>query len=446
MAQLVNHPQVEMVGIDALKPDPKNPNTHSKKQIEQMVSSIRQLGFRGALLVDEENRIVAGLARWLAAKQLGMDVVPVIRERFVSEEQRLAFIIADNRFAELSEWDDALLKDNLGALFEAGVDIEVTGFSTADLDFSVESGSPEEEPIELPAPDAVAVSRPGDLWFIGPHRLYCGDARDAVSYEALMAGELATMIFADAPYNVPIDGHVSGLGRKTHREFAMASGEMSEPEFIAFLRAVFRNCVRFSVDGSIHYQCMDWRHMREMLDAGEGVYTELKQLLVWNKQVGGMGSFYRSQHELLFVFKSGKGRHINNFGLRGRYRSNVLDYPGANTFRKGRQADLEAHPTVKPVALVADLMRDCSHRGDLVLDPFSGSGTTLIAAHKTGRRGAAIEIDPLYCDTGLRRLAQASGLAIVHADGRSFEEVAADRRRADEQAFGIPNTRGREGR
>ncbi|MEZ5656376.1 MAG: DNA methyltransferase [Sphingobium sp.] len=442
MAQLVNHPQVEMVGIDALKPDPKNPRTHSKKQIEQMVSSIRQLGFRGALLVDEQNRIVAGLARWLAAKQLGMDVVPVIREHFVSEEQRLAFIIADNRFAELSEWDDALLKDNLGALFEAGVDIEVTGFSTADLDFSMDTGTPDEGLVELPAPNAVAVSRPGDLWLIGPHRLYCGDARDAVSYEALMAGELAAMIFADGPYNLQIAGFVSGLGKKTHREFVSGSGELSKSEFLAFLRAVFRNCVRFSIDGSIHYQCMDWRHMREMLDASEGVYTELKQLLVWNKQVGGMGSFYRSQHELIFTFKSGRGRHINNFGLgeKGRYRTNVLDYPGANTFRKGRQADLEAHPTVKPVALVADLMRDCSHRGDLILDPFSGSGTTLIAAHKTGRRGAAIEIDPLYCDTSLRRLAQASGLAILHADGRSFEEVAADRRRADEQGSGIPDT------
>lgn len=429
MLERSNHPRIEMVAVNDLTPDPKNPRTHSKKQIEQMVSSIRQLGFRGALLVDEQNRIVAGLARWLAAKQLGMDVVPVIREHFVSEAQRLAFIIADNRFAELSEWDDDLLKNNLNTLFEADVDIEVTGFSMADLDFSLDDGPPEEGSIELPAPDAVAVSRPGDLWLIGPHRLSCGDARDAISYEALMAGELATMIFADAPYNVPIDGHVSGLGRKTHREFAMASGEMTPPEFIAFLRTVFRNCVRFSANGSIHYQCMDWRHMREMLDASDGVYTELKQLLVWNKGSGSMGSFYRSQHELIFTFKSGKGRHINNFGLgeKGRYRTNILDYPGANMFRKGRQADLDAHPTVKPIALVADLMRDCSNRGDLILDPFSGSGTTLIAAHKTGRRGAAIEIDPLYCDTSLKRLAQASGLAIVHADGCSFEEVVAER-------------------
>lgn len=428
MAQITNHPQVEMVATDDLQPDPKSPRKHGKKQIQRLVSNIRRLGFRGALLVDDKDRIVAGLARWLAAKELGMEIVPVIRETFLSEEDRLAFVIGDNRLAELAEWDDALLKDNLAELFGAGFDIEITGFSTADLDFSMDVSASDEEPIELPDGDEVAVSRAGDLWLIGPHRLYCGDARDAASYEIVMAGEMAALIFADSPYNVVINGNVSGRGKNSHHEFAMASGEMSPAEFTAFLRTVFRNCVRFSVAGSIHYQCMDWRHMREMLDASDGVYTELKQLLVWNKQTGAMGSFYRSQHELIFAFKSGRSRHINNFGLgESRYRTNVLDYPGASTFHKGRQADLDAHPTVKPVALVADLILDCSNRGDLILDPFSGSGTTLIAAHKTGRRGTAIEIDPLYCDTSLRRIAQASGLPVVHADGRRFEDVAAQR-------------------
>ncbi|MBP8672168.1 MAG: ParB N-terminal domain-containing protein [Sphingobium sp.] len=429
MAQFTNHPRIEMVRLSDLKPDPKNPRKHNKKQIEQLVSNMRRLGFRGALLVDEQNRIIAGLARWLAAKELGMEMVPVIRERFLSEEDRVAYIIGDNRLAELSEWDEDLLKNSLTDLFDAGFDIEITGFTTADLDFSLEVSKGEDEPVELPAGDERAVSRIGDLWFVGPHRIYCGDARDSVSYDALMGEERAALIVADVPYNVRIAGNVSGLGKKTHREFCAASGELTQAEFTAFLRAIFRNCVCFSADGSIHFMFMDWRHMREMLDASDGVYTELKQLLIWNKQVGAMGTFYRSQHELVFVFKSGRARHINTFGLggKGRYRTNVIDHPGANVFRKGRQADLDAHPTVKPTGLLADLILDCSNRGDLVLDPCLGSGSTLLAAHKTHRIGVGIELDPLYCDVALRRLSEASGLPIVHADGRSFDEVAAER-------------------
>ena len=250
----------------------------------------------------------------------------------------------------------------------------------------------------------------------------------------MLGGELAAMIFADGPYNVPIVGHVSGLGKVRHREFAEAVGEMSAAEFTAFLRIVMRNCARFSSRGSIHYHCMDWKHTREILDAADGVYAEFKQLVVWQKDNAGMGTFYRSQHELIFVFKSGGGKHINNFGLgqTGRYRTNVWSYAGANTFRKGRAEDLAAHPTVKNLALVADAILDCSNRGDLILDPFSGSGTTLAAAHHTGRRGAAIELDPLYVDTGLRRLCATSGLTAIHADGRSFDAVAADRTRERE--------------
>jgi len=431
MLQSTNHPRLEMAPVGDLKPDPKSPRKHSAKQIEMIMQSIRRLGFRGALLVDEENMIIAGVARWLAAKKLGLEEVPVIRESFLSLDERMAFMMADNRLAEFGAWDEPLLQANLEHLFDAGFDIGVTGFSVDDLDFALpEEKGGDEEVVELPDPAARAVSRLGDLWHIGPHKLYCGDARDRASYEALLGDERARLVFADPPYNVPIDGHVSGLGKKKHREFVAASGEMSQAEFTAFLRAVFRNCVSFSCSASIHYQCMDWRHIREILDAADGVYSEYKQLLVWNKGSGSLGSFYRSQHELIFVFKSGKGPHINTFGLgeTGRYRTNVLDYKGANGFRKGRAQDLDAHPTVKSAAMVADLILDCSNRGDLVLDPFSGAGTTLIAAHKTHRIGAAIELDPLYVDTSLKRLSQASGLApMLDADGRSFEEVAADR-------------------
>jgi DNA modification methylase len=343
-----------------------------------------------------------------------------------------ASAVASSSFAsdvELSGWDEDLLKAELEFLFDAEYDITATGFDLKDLDFSVGESPTKDEPVELPAVDAVAVSRPGDRWLIGDHRLYCGNARDAGSFEALLGDHRADLIFADPPYNVPIAGHVSGLGAVQHREFVEASGEMSPVAFTSFLRPIFRNCVRHSAEGSIHFHCMDWRHSREILDAADGIYSEFKQLVVWAKDNAGMGAFYRSRHELIFVFKNGRARHTNNFGLgeTGRYRTNVWEYPGCNTFRQGRDADLEVHPTVKPLAMVMDAILDCSNRGDIVLDPFSGSGTTLCAAHRTHRRGAAIELDPLYVDASLKRLCSTSGLIATLADGRTFEDVYCDR-------------------
>lgn len=425
---LRNHPHLEMVERGWLRPNPKHPRKHPKRQLDKLTDAIRRFGFFDPIICDDDGLIVAGVARWHAAGALDLAEVPVIRARFVTEADRRAFVLAHSKLGELAEWDDQLLAEELEFLFDQEFDLAITGFDLGDLDFSLAGKPAAEPPVELPAADAVAVTRPGDLWLIGPHRLLCGNAREPESYERLLAGELATMIFADPPYNVPIDGHVSGLGKVAHREFAEASGEMSPAEFTAFLRTVFRNSARFSTNGSIHFHCIDWRHMGEVRDAGDGIYS-LKQLVVWNKDNAGMGSFYRSQHELIFVFKSGRERHINNFGLgeKGRHRTNVWSYAGANSFRRGRAQDLADHPTVKPVAMIADAILDCSHRGNLILDPFSGSGTTLIAAHRTKRRGAAIEIDPLYCDVTLKRLGTASGLAVLHADGRTFEEVARDR-------------------
>jgi DNA modification methylase len=434
MASLANHPHIELVQHTSLKPNPKNPRKHSVPSIERLARSLDRFGFIDPIIADDEGLIVAGHGRWLAAGLRGLEQVPVIRIRFITEADRRAYAVAANRLAELSEWDDELLAAELEFLFEQDYDLGVTGFDVSDLDFSVgDSGVEAEPPVELPGV-GVAVSRLGDLWLIGPHRLYCGSARDTASYEALLANERAALVFSDPPYNVPIGGHVSGLGEKAHGEFVEASGEMSPPEFTAFLRSVFRNCVRFSTDGSIHYQCIDWRHIREMLDAADGVYTAFKQLAVWTKSNAGMGSFYRSQHELVFIFKAGTARHTNNFGLgdKGRHRSNVWAYAGANTFRKGRDRDLEDHPTVKPLAMVMDALLDCSKRGDLVLDPFSGAGTTLLAAHRTKRRGAAIELDPLYVDTSLRRLCAATGLAATLSDGRAWDQVAVARGAGEE--------------
>lgn len=424
------NPQVEMVSASSLTPDPRNARKHSEKQIAQIAANIERFGFAIPIIVDQDNKIVSGHGRWLAAKKLGLADVPVIRRQFWNANERRAFALADNRLAELSSWDPEILSAELEELFESGFDIETIGFSTANLDFAIVEESEHSlkpskaERVDLPDPDEQPVSRVGDLWLIGPHRLLCGDARDTVCWEALLADDRARLVFADPPYNVPIEGHVTGTGQ--HREFVMGAGELTRPEFTTFLRAVFRNCVRFSVAGSIHYQCMDWRHMREMLDAADGVYDQFKQLIVWSKSNGSLGTFYRSRHELVFVFKAGKGKHVNNFALgdTGRYRTNVVEYAGANTFRKGRAEDLEAHSTVKPTAMVMDFILDCSNRGDLVVDPFVGSGTTLIAAHRTKRRGAGIELDPLYVDTALRRLAKASGLTTVLAgDGRTFDEI-----------------------
>jgi 16S rRNA G966 N2-methylase RsmD len=261
----------------------------------------------------------------------------------------------------------------------------------------------------------------------------CGDATDPQAFAALLGSERAQLVFIDPPYNVPIGGHVCGLGSIQHAEFAMASGEMSEVEFTRFLQTVFGHLVAHSADGSIHFVCMDWRHVYELLTAARGLYAEQKNLCIWNKDNGGMGSLYRSKHELVFVFKAGSGPHVNNveLGKHGRYRTNVWDYAGVNGLKAGRLEELALHPTVKPVALVADALLDCSSRGGLVLDCFLGSGTTLIAAEKTGRRAAGMELDPTYVDTALRRWQEFTGQEPVHAvSGRTFTAEAAARREA----------------
>lgn len=435
------HLRVEMVPRPLIITDPKNAREHDDEQIALIVALIKRFGPL-PIIIDHLNMVAAGHGRLKAMDALNFEEIPVIRKQFKSDADRRAFALADNRVAELSTWNMDLVTSELNILFESGYDIGITGFKTADLDIALADDVINREPeaAEAPNPAAKAITRPDDRWTIGPHSLYCGTSSLAFSFEQLLGDEVADIVFSDPPFNVPIDRHVSGLGKHKHREFGEASGEKTPAEFMQFLRGGFRNCVHFSKNGSIHYHCMDWRHIREILDAADGVYTEFKQLAVWNKDNAGMGSFYRSKYELVFIFKSGTAKHVNNFGLgdKGRYRTNVWDYAGANSFRKGRARDLADHPTVKPIPLVADALLDCSNRGDLVLDPFSGSGTTLIAAHKTGRRGAAIELDPLYCDVSIRRLMAASGLDAVRQDGRRFvdleREASENREATDDEA------------
>lgn len=417
-----------------LTPRTNNPRKHTDRQIKQLAASITEFGFLRPVLTDSQGTIVAGHAATLAAIDLGLDAIPTVVAGHLTPAQIRGYVIADNRIAELAGWDRTLLAIELQALtLELNFDVTVTGFETAEIDVLISE-------INTEAPDTVdetlatdrsqpALSQLGDVWIVGDHRLYCGDATKRESYGALLGDERAQMVFTDAPYNVRIDGHVSGSGKIKHPEFAMASGEMSREAYTGFLKTVFRHLADFSIDGSIHFQCIDWRHVSEMIAAGEEAYTEQKNICVWTKTNGGMGSLYRSQHEFVLVFKSGKAAHINNveLGRFGRSRSNVWPYAGASSFGKDRDAALAMHPTVKPVALVADAILDCSKRGGLVLDAFAGSGTTLIAAEKTGRKGRGIELDPYYVDTILTRFDQAFGLKAAHAaTGVRFDDLRAE--------------------
>jgi DNA modification methylase len=401
---------IQTLPLSSLKPWPRNARTHSKKQIKQIADSITRFGFTNPVLVDRDNTILAGHGRVAAAKLLELTEVPCVRLDHMTQAQKRAYVLADNKLALNAGWDEEFLAEELEAILghDAGFDISITGFSLAEVDSLIEGKSVEED--GDPADDLLPEEGPprcklGDIWQLGPHRLICGDALDPAVVDLLMDGGQARMVFTDPPYNVPIPGNVSGLGKVKHREFAQASGEMTKDQFTAFLRSSFENLCKHSVDGSIHFVCMDWRHMAEMHEASEGVYAELKNLIVWAKDNGGMGTFYRSRHELIFAFKNGTAPHLNSFelGQHGRYRTNVWQYKGANTFKAGRQEELALHPTVKPVQMIADAIRDVSGRNDIVLDLFGGSGSTLIAAHKTGRVAYLCELDPIYCDRIIAR-------------------------------------------
>jgi DNA modification methylase len=420
----------------SLRPNPRNPRVHSDRQIKQIARSIKAFGFNTPILADRNNQIIAGHGRLLAAQQLGWTEVPVIRLEHLTEAQARAFALADNRLTENSTWDEKLLGEIFLELSTQDLEFSIddTGFTMGEIDLHIEGITAVEnksDPMnELPAPsNQPPVCQPGELWLLGKHRIYCGNSLEAASYDALMQGQKANLVFTDPPYNVPIEGHVSGHGAVKHREFSMAAGEMSEAEFTEFLSKAFTHLATHSQSGSIHYICMDWRHIGETLAAGKTCYAELKNICVWVKDKGGMGSLYRSQHELVLIFKHGKASHRNNveLGKFGRYRTNVWNYPGANTLsRQGTEGNLLAlHPTVKPIALIADAILDCSARGDIVLDSFLGSGTTILAAERVGRIAYGIEIDPLYVDTAIRRWQAHTGEHAIHtASEKCFDELA----------------------
>jgi DNA modification methylase len=431
----VKNRDVTLMPVRNLRPNRRNARTHPKRQVRQITDSVRRFGWTYPILADENGTILAGHARYLAALELGLPNVPVMTLADLSETEKRALALADNKVALNAGWDRELLARELGELAdllpECGLDVEITGFEPAEIDGLLgDLVDREFDPADHapPAPRTPA-TRIGDLWELGPHRLLCGDAQSAIDMQRLMGTEAARMVIADPPYNLPIK-RVQGRGRTKHGDFAQASGEMSSADFTRFLRAALSLAGQHSVDGAVHFVFIDWRHLGELLAAGSALYSRLETIAVWVKTNAGQGSFYRSQHELVCVYKSGDAPRLNNIelGRHGRNRSNVWNYAGVNTFRAGRMDELAMHPTVKPVALVVDAMKDCSRRGDIVLDPFMGSGTAIVAAERVGRRAYGIEIDPRYVDVAVRRWqAYARRDAVLQGSGQTFEEIAAAR-------------------
>lgn len=426
---------VQLLAVEDIKANPRNARTHSKKQVRQIADSIKAFGFVVPVLIDEMRMLIAGHGRLEAARLLGLQEVPAITLEGLSEAKKRALMIADNKIAENAGWDRQRLAVELPELGELliadGLDLSITGFAAVEIDqlasdFETDPSDPADD-IDSDWLAASPVSRPGDLWQLGPHRLLCGDARSPETLERLMLQDRAAMAFLDPPYNVAIKSIV-GRGRTKHAEFAMASGEMSEEDFIAFLEAGLGTAAAWSRPGAVHFVCMDWRHLGELLAAGRSVYGATLNLVVWAKTNAGQGSFYRSQHELIGVFRVGEAPHLNNIelGRHGRSRSNVWHYAGVNGFRAGRMDELGSHPTVKPVALVADTIKDCTRRGDVVLDTFAGAGTTLLAAERVGRRAYAVELEPRYVDVTIRRWQAFTKRDAIRADDHlTFDEVAA---------------------
>ena len=401
--------------ITKLKPYSNNARIHSSKQIEQIARSITSFGFTNPILVDDNNEIIAGHGRYLAAQLLKLQSVPTIRLQHLSDKQKKAYILADNKLAEKAGWDRETLKIELQNIVEIDLDFDLTltGFETPELDLIFHEDTLTSTPETYDEPDELEIKRQvqfGDLWALGDHLLYCGDSTKAESFGKLLGKEKANVVFTDPPYNVRINGHVSGKGKTKHSEFEYASGDMSDKEFKEFLNVTLSHMKDFSVDGSLHYICMDWRHIEELIAVGKSLYTDLKNICVWNKQIGAMGSLYRSQHEFIALFKNGSRAHTNNIelGKHGRYRTNIWDYPGVQATNHNKK-DLKYHPTVKPVLMIADALLDSSKIGDVVLDCFGGSGSTLLAAERTKRKARIIEYEPKYCDVTIHRFEAETG-------------------------------------
>lgn len=425
-----NSLQIEHRNWAELKPYPNTPRIHTPKQRRKLEAILRRFGQIAPILIDEKDVIVDGHLVAEVWKDLGNDQIAVLVVRGRKEEDIQALRLAVNRLSEDAGWDQAKLKAELETLIEVGYDLDLLAFDTIEIDMALSTADPStgvvEDAPKAVDPTATPVSRVGDLFVAGKHRILCGDARDGEAVKRLMASETARVVATDPPYNVPIKGNVSGLGKASHREFAMASGEMSSEAFKGFLQAFLMGTTACLVDGGLIYTFMDWRHLPELFAAYALAGLTPMNLCVWAKTNAGMGTFYRSQHEMVLIGKHGTAPHTNNFelGKKGRSRSNLWTYRGMNVVGRERDELLKVHPTVKPVAMFADILKDVTAPGEIVLDPFLGSGTTVIAAEETGRRCFGIELDPLYVDAIICRYEDFTGQPVVHAEiGLTFDQL-----------------------
>jgi DNA modification methylase len=420
----------DFLSLDQLKPDPRNPRTHSKKQVQQIAASMTELGFAGAIVINPDRTIIAGHGRYRAAQLLGLEKVPTITVTGLTRDQETLLRIADNKLALNAGWDLDLLKIQIDEIRSVGLDVELTGYSVGEIDVML-SGPEDPDDNVIPAVPEAAVSRTGDIWLCGDHRIACGNLLDGISLKALMAGERADAVVTDPPYNVKINGFANAKGR--HAEFEMASGDLSEEQFIGFLASSLGACVEVSRDGAVHFVFMDWRHIGDLIGVGRRIYDAMLNLCVWRKTNAGMGSLYRSQHELIAVFRAGTTHHFNavELGKHGRFRTNVWEAASVNSFAGSRREDLALHPTVKPTALIADAIRDVTRPGEIVLDGFLGSGTALVAAELAGRRCRGLEIAPGYVDVAVTRWMEMTGKEpVLESTGESFSERARQIRHA----------------
>lgn len=422
---------LQMIDIALIIASNKSLRKHYRKQLQKIINAIKKFGFTNPLLVDKQLRIIAGELRLLAAKELGMKQIPVIILEDLTDEEAEAIRILDNRIAEDSEWNYENLQEVIENLGKFDICFEDLGFETVDYDKIIlfndssekevhNSDKEDENWLEANIPKR---ANKGDLWRLGDHFIYCGDSRLASSFGIVLQNEEAKIVITDTPYNSKINGQVCGLGKIKHEEFEMASGEMSDSEFGEFISQFMQNLTQFSVDGSLSYLFIDWRNLYILLNQGYKYYSELLNIAVWNKETGGMGSFYRSKHELVAIFKKGKAKHQNHIqlGKNGRYRTNVWDYPGISATNPKSLELLKLHPTVKPVALLHDILLDASSKNDIVLDCFGGSGSTLLAAERCKRRARLIEINPRYVDVCIYRWEKETGKKVKLV--KNYEEI-----------------------
>jgi DNA modification methylase len=417
--------------IDRIIPYANNANHHSHRQIRKLQQSLRQFGWTNPLLIDEQGNLICGHGRLQAAKLNGQTEVPVIILDKMSEADRRAYIIADNRLAQDASWSRDLLRSELSGLLDLGYEVELTGFDTFEIDgiinFDDETDAGSEDRVDLHEIAKVPTCRAGDLWTVGDHRLIIGDAREPAVLDRLLDGAKAQAVMIDPPYGCKIANNVSGNGKVRHKDFLMGAAEVPLAEFgQTLLRPSFEALAARCDPGAIAFVFMDWRGAPHMLAAADGVFHEVKNMVVWVKNPG-LGGFYRSAHELCYVFKVSKGKHKSNVALGQRNRSNVWRYPSANVFRAGRMQDLADHPTVKNKIMIRDAILDVTKRGDIVLDSFAGSGTTGVACQMSGRVARLVELDPIYGDVILRRLAEAAGTEPLLDGSLPLSRVKAER-------------------